>query len=189
MTVPVFRYHPSPHCNARPVAVTIDLVVVHAISLPPGAFGGPHIDALFLGVLDIPVHPFFQEIASLKVSAHFVIDRCGTVTQYVPVAQRAWHAGISVWEGRDNVNDFSIGIELEGDDKTPFTPVQYTNLASLVQTLRTRYPLLGEQRIVGHEHIAPGRKWDPGPLFDWSLLRSLLGRTQPAPPWPLRWEN
>lgn len=163
-------------------------MVVHAISLPPGEFGGPHVDAFFLGLLDVVAHPFFQEIATLKVSAHFVMDRLGAVTQYVPVAQRAWHAGKSMWEGRVNVNDFSIGIELEGDDKTPFTAAQYTNLATLIQTLRTRYPLLGEQRIVGHEHIAPGRKWDPGPFFDWSTLHSLLKPIQPVPPWPLIWE-
>jgi len=168
--------------------VFVDLLVVHAISLPPGEFGGRHIDALFMGRLDPQLHPFFQEIAALKVSAHFLIDRKGDVTQYVPVQRRAWHAGVSVWQGREGCNDFSIGVELEGDAKTPFEPNQYATLASLTALIQTRYPTVKTDRIVGHEHIAPGRKWDPGPLFDWPRLQFMLKQPQPNPNWPLIWE-
>ncbi|MBF0110012.1 MAG: 1,6-anhydro-N-acetylmuramyl-L-alanine amidase AmpD [Magnetococcales bacterium] len=192
MTAPFFRYCPSPHHNARPQGVEIDLVVVHAISLPPGVFGGPAIEALFMGRLDPRAHPSFQEISNLRVSAHFVIDRQGGVTQYVPVRQRAWHAGVSRWEGREGCNDFSIGIEVEGDARTPFETSQYATLARLIALLQTRYPVLKGDRIVGHEHIAPGRKWDPGPLFDWSRLRGLLdgpGDVVPVHDWPLIWET
>ncbi|MBF0131972.1 MAG: 1,6-anhydro-N-acetylmuramyl-L-alanine amidase AmpD [Magnetococcales bacterium] len=188
MTDPVFRYRPSPHCNARPEGVSIDLLVLHAISLPPGFFGGCAIDDFFLGRLDVAAHPFFQEIASLKVSAHFVIDRQGAVTQYVPVHGRAWHAGVSVWEGRENCNDFSIGVELEGDADTPFEMCQYNTLASLIARLQSRLPALREERIVGHQHIAPTRKWDPGPTFDWSELKQRLRHSQPNINWPVRWE-
>ncbi len=145
-----------------------------------------------MGKLDPSAHPFFQEIATLKVSAHFVIQRSGDVTQYVPVQRRAWHAGLSVWEGREGCNDFSIGIELEGDAKTPFEDTQYSTLAGLISQLQGRYPALGVDRIVGHEHVAPGRKWDPGPMFDWSRLRMLLGEpgvSARSCDWPLIWEK
>lgn len=163
-------------------------MVVHHISLPAGEFGGSYVDALFMGRLQPQDHPSFQEIATLRVSAHFFVDRQGHVTQYVPVQKRAWHAGVSTWKGRKNCNDFSVGIELEGDAHTPFEERQYLALADLVRLLQSRYPALDHDRIVGHEHIAPGRKWDPGPTFDWHRLKKLLHQNQLNTNWPLLWE-
>lgn len=168
------RQRPSPNCDERPADVLPELIVVHSISLPPGEFGGKWIDDLFLNCLDPDAHPYFQEIAHLRVSAHVMISRVGVVTQYVPFTQRAWHAGESSYEGRDACNDFSIGIELEGTDDDIFTSVQYWQLASLIQALREAYPTLLDCPIVGHSDIAPGRKTDPGTGFEWQRLNRLV---------------
>jgi AmpD protein len=168
---PGVRYVPSPNCDDRPVGTVIDMVVVHAISLPPGQFGGDDIERLFTNCLDPRAHPYFATIAALRVSAHFLIRRDGTVAQFVPVTARAWHAGISAWRGRERCNDFSIGIELEGCDEQPFDPAQYRQLAALILAIKRHYPIT---EIVGHSDIAPDRKTDPGPLFDWPRLRALL---------------
>lgn len=165
----------------------VDLLVVHAISLPPGVFGGRGVDDLFLGTLDAEAHPYYRDIAGLRVAAHFFIQRPGSLTQYVPVLWRAWHAGVSQWQGRERCNDFSIGVELEGDEKNPFEPVQYQVLAQLVRMIQTRHAALTDDRIVGHQDVAPGRKWDPGPGFDWPLFRGLLDRTTPSTHWPVVW--
>jgi AmpD protein len=158
---------PSPNCDERPEGTAIDLVVVHAISLPPGQFGGPYIEALFQNQLDPELHPYFQEIYQLRVSAHFLIDRSGVLTQFVSCQQRAWHAGISRWCERERCNDFSIGIELEGTDIDPFTDRQYAALNVLLASVRARYPI---RAILGHSDVAPGRKTDPGPCFDWTRV-------------------
>lgn len=168
------RLQPSPNCDERPAGEVVSLLVVHGISLPPGEFGGPHIDGLFCNSLDACVHPFFKEIAGLRVSAHVLIRRDGEVVQYVPFTMRAWHAGVSSFEGRERCNDFSIGIELEGCDELPYEPVQYQRLAELARLLTATYPALTAERVAGHCDIAPGRKTDPGPSFDWSHFRSLL---------------
>ena len=167
------RKVPSPNCDARPPGVSLDLIVVHGISLPPGRFGGPWIDALFVNRLDPQAHPFFETIAALEVSAHVLISRDGASTQYVGFEQRAWHAGVSEYRGRTCCNDFSIGIELEGADDVPYEPAQYAALARLVRTLRAAYPTLRDAPVVGHSDVAPGRKTDPGPAFDWELCRRL----------------
>ncbi len=164
----------SPHCDARPAPGTIDLLVLHGISLPPGEFGGPWIDALFSGGLDCAAHPYFTTLVGLRVSAHLLIRRDGTLLQYVPFTQRAWHAGVSCFEGRANCNDFSIGIELEGADATPYCDAQYQALVPVVRGLMRAYPRITRPRIVGHCDIAPGRKTDPGPAFDWPRLRAQL---------------
>lgn len=164
----------SPHFDARPKGVSPDLIVVHGISLPAGEFGGPWIDRLFAGNLPADAHPSFAETAALRVSAHAVIRRDGTITQYVPFGMRAWHAGQSEYHGRSGCNDFSIGIELEGTDATPYTDAQYESLASLVRALLSTYPTLSMERIAGHSDIAPGRKTDPGPAFDWPRWRNML---------------
>lgn len=174
--------------------MAIDLLVVHAISLPPGRFGGGAIDDLFLGRLDPQADPSFREIAALRVSAHFLVNRAGRLTQYVPVLKRAWHAGVSHWRGRDGCNDFAIGVELEGDDRTPFTAVQYERLAALIRTLQAglrqrEMTGLTDDRIVGHQHVAPDRKWDPGPHFDWQHLRDVLEIAAIERQWPLIWEK
>lgn len=168
------RIVPSPNCNARPAASVVDLLVIHNISLPPGEFGSGHIDALFSNTLDCAAHPYFAGLRGLQVSAHFLIDRSGTVTQYVPLALRAWHAGVSQWEGRDNCNDYSVGIELEGTDTMPFTDAQYQALAGLTRVLQQQFPAITPARIVGHSDIAPARKTDPGPHFDWARFRASL---------------
>jgi len=167
------RKVPSPNCDARSPGSSLDLIVVHGISLPPGSFGGPWIDALFINRLDPDAHPYFASIAGLEVSAHVLISRDGALTQYVGFEQRAWHAGASEYRGRAGCNDFSIGIELEGADDVPYEPAQYTTLARLVRALRAEYPSLREAPLVGHCDIAPGRKTDPGPAFDWALCRRL----------------
>jgi len=164
----------SPHWDARPAGVVPDLIVVHGISLPEGVFGGPWIDQLFCGNLPANAHASFRQIAGLRVSAHAVIRRGGAVTQYVPFGERAWHAGRSRHEGREACNDFSVGIELEGADTVPYEGAQYEALGQLIGALCAAYSSLRPQRVVGHSDIAPGRKTDPGPVFDWSRLRALL---------------
>jgi AmpD protein len=164
----------SPNQDARPAGMAIDLVIIHAISLPPGEFGGPYVAQLFTNCLDPGAHPYFAEIAHLRVSAHFLIGRSGELTQFVAIDRRAWHAGESVWEGRPACNDYALGIELEGTDEAPFTDAQYAALALLLGALRARLPALTPDRIVGHADVAPGRKTDPGPHFDWSRLRRSL---------------
>ncbi len=166
----------SPHFDARPNGTAIDLVVVHGISLPPGEFGGPWIDRLFTGNLPADAHPYFREIAGRRVSAHTLVRRTGEIVQYVPFGERAWHAGASQYQGRSSCNDFSIGIELEGTDNRPYSDAQYDQLAVLIEALLAAYPSLSRERIVGHSDIAPGRKTDPGPAFDWGRLRRALGR-------------
>ena len=164
----------SPNCDARPPATAIDLIVIHAISLPPGAFGGPYIAQFFTNELEISAHAYFQEIADLCVSTHFLIDRAGQLTQFVAIDDRAWHAGESAWQGRSACNDFSLGIELEGSDEAPYTDSQYTALEDLILALMQHLPDITPARIVGHCDISPGRKTDPGAYFDWSRLRRSL---------------
>lgn len=164
----------SPNCDDRPAGQAPELLVVHGISLPPGEFGGPWIRDLFLNRLDPDAHPYFREITGLEVSAHVVIYRDGRVVQYVPFGKRAWHAGQSCFRGRTTCNDFSIGIELEGSDETPYTEAQYAQLAALIAALRQAYPGIAPDAIAGHSDIAPGRKTDPGPAFDWPKLAGLL---------------
>lgn len=168
------RQFQSPHADLRPEQTDINLLVVHGISLPAGEFGGPYIHDLFMGQLDCQAHPDFAVLEGLRVSAHLVIRRDGEVIQYVPFNQRAWHAGRSWYCGRPRCNDFAIGIELEGTDDTSYTDQQYQQLADIATLLVEHYPLLRRQRIVGHQHIAPGRKTDPGPAFDWDKFQSLL---------------
>jgi N-acetyl-anhydromuramoyl-L-alanine amidase len=160
----------SPNQNERPDADDISLVVIHAISLPPGQFGTQGITQLFTNRLDPDEHPFYREIEALRVSAHLVIERTGAITQYVDFNRRAWHAGISSWEGRDVCNDFSIGIELEGTEDRPFEARQYEMLEAVLGALFETYPRLSLERVVGHQDIAPERKWDPGPCFDWARI-------------------
>lgn len=162
----------SPNFGPRPAGALIDLVVVHSISLPPGCYGGDAVQALFCNRLDWNAHPYFKSIEGLQVSAHFFIGRGGELWQFVSCDDRAWHAGASRWRGRDNCNDDSVGIELEGLEGDSFEPVQYEALASLCAALAQAYPVA---HVAGHEHIAPGRKQDPGPGFDWSRLRRSLG--------------
>lgn len=164
-------YFPSPNCDERPTGCAIELLVIHAISLPPGEFGGPGIVELFTNRLDAAGHPYYATITELKVSAHFVIRRDGELMQFVPCEKRAWHAGASIWRGRERCNDFSVGIELEGGDKVPFEEAQYAALAALTRALKARYPIAG---IVGHSDIASGRKTDPGPRFDWQHYREMI---------------
>ncbi|WP_034300889.1 1,6-anhydro-N-acetylmuramyl-L-alanine amidase AmpD [Herbaspirillum sp. RV1423] len=160
---------PSPNFDARADGVTADLLVIHNISLPPGRFGGPFIGDLFCNRLDYDADPYFEQLRPLRVSAHFVIRRDGGLVQFVSANDRAWHAGVSLFKGRERCNDFSIGIELEGTDFEPFTDSQYQTLATLTDALRRRYPLVD---VAGHEHVAPGRKTDPGPFFDWARFRA-----------------
>ncbi len=164
----------SNNCDTRPEQTTIDLIVIHCISLPPGKFGGHYIDQLFSNNLDPNDHPYFKSICQLKVSAHVLITRSGQITQFVPFNLRAWHAGPSSFQGRQRCNDYSIGIELEGTEHEPYNNEQYFQLAHLIRALINQYPSLSEQRIVGHSTIAPGRKTDPGESFDWEKLRTLL---------------
>lgn len=164
----------SPNCDDRPEGVPIDLIVVHGISLPPGEYGGPWIDALFTNTLEPQAHPYFADIHELRVSSHLFIRRDGEVVQYVPFNRRAWHAGVSQYEGRERCNDFSIGIELEGTDETPYDDRQYQSLAEVIAALEQAYPELSRQRLTGHSDIAPGRKTDPGSAFSWSRLHALL---------------
>jgi len=162
---------PSPNQDARPNGLEPELIVIHAISLPPGQFGGRFIEQLFTNSLNPLEHPFFEEIADLRVSAHALIGRDGLATQFVSFDRRAWHAGASCWNGRERCNDFSIGIELEGCDERAFTDEQYSALVRLIRWLRERFPrLAAEDAIAGHSDIAPGRKTDPGPHFNWHRL-------------------
>ena len=164
----------SPNCGPRPAACDPDLLVLHNISLPPGCYGGDGIERFFTNCLDWDEHPYFDEIRGVEVSAHLLIQRSGEVLQFVSFEERAWHAGESCFQGRNNCNDFSIGIELEGTDGDPYTDAQYAALAALTKVLISRYPGLSTTRIVGHSDIAPGRKTDPGPAFDWSRYRQQL---------------
>lgn len=165
---------PSPNFNSRPEPEDISLLVIHNISLPPGQFGGGYIQQFFQNVLPADKHPFFSTIADMQVSAHLLIERSGKVTQFVPLGKRAWHAGVSNFQGRDNCNDFSIGIELEGSDDQAFSNQQYTALTAITQIIQQLYPQISADRIVGHSDIAPGRKTDPGPHFDWQRYRQTL---------------
>ena len=159
---------PSPNCDERPEGATVTLLVVHDISLPPGEFGGEDVTRLFTNTLDYGGHPYYETLRDLKVSAHFLIHRDGELVQFVPCAKRAWHAGPSNWRGRERCNDFSLGVELVGADDRPYAKEQYLRLAELTSMLHRRYPVVD---VVGHADIAPGRKTDPGPSFDWSRLR------------------
>jgi len=167
------RLLPSPNFNERPEG-EISLLVIHNISLPPGQFGSASIEQLFTNQLDWDAHPYFQQIRGLEVSAHLLIDRSGEITQFVPFDKRAWHAGASCYDGRDNCNDFSIGIELEGTDDLPYTQAQYNQLIRVSKALMETYPAITKERITGHQHIAPGRKTDPGHLFDWDFYLNKL---------------
>jgi len=162
---------PSPNCDDRPEGTAVILLVVHGISLPPGEFGGPGIVELFTNRLDPAVDPYYRTVANIKVSAHFLIRRDGALTQFVPCVKRAWHAGTSSWRGRADCNDFSVGVELEGTDDVPYEAAQYTMLARLARALRRRYPIA---EVAGHSDVAPGRKTDPGPAFDWPRFRRLI---------------
>lgn len=179
---PTIRWLASPNADERPgtAAGQVSLLVIHHISLPPHQFGGNDIEHFFTNQLDINKHQFYQSIKDLRVSAHVLIKRNGEIIQFVNFNERAWHAGQSHYNGRDACNDFSIGIELEGDEKTPYRYAQYKVLAALTQAIVAAYPLIGEQ-IVGHETIAAGRKTDPGPTFDWSRYRQLMERYQSEP--------
>lgn len=161
----------SPNQDERPDGEPVCLIVIHAISLPPNDFGTDDVERLFTNCLPPDAHPYFRDIHTLRVSAHFFIRRDGSLLQFVPTCHRAWHAGVSNWRGRTRCNDFSIGIEVEGSDDQPFTPIQYIRLARLVRILRKAYPI---EDIVGHADVAPQRKTDPGPCFDWSRLHALL---------------
>lgn len=172
------RFVPSPNCDERPAGSGVELLVIHHISLPPGRFGGPGIVELFTNRLDPAAHPYYAGIAGARVSAHFLIRRNGELIQFVSCSRRAWHAGESSWKGRARCNDYSVGVELEGTGETPFTGAQYRRLAGLTRALAACYPIAD---IVGHSDIAPGRKSDPGPSFDWNRYRALLGaRRQPG---------
>jgi AmpD protein len=167
-------YKPSPHCDDRPDGMAVDLLVIHNISLPPGEFGSTAIERFFCGKLDFSEHPYFQEIAHLRVSAHLLIRRTGEIVQFVPFNKRAWHAGQSAFDGRTQCNDFSIGIELEGTDTLAFEATQYDQLANAIRAIQEAYPAIILPHIVGHSDIAPGRKTDPGLAFDWAHLKGRL---------------
>ncbi|MGE0348282.1 1,6-anhydro-N-acetylmuramyl-L-alanine amidase AmpD [Hydrogenophaga sp.] len=166
------RHCPSPNFGPRPDGTRVDLIVIHSISLPPGVYGGPEVEQLFTNRLDWNAHPYFERIRGIEVSAHFFVRRDGELLQFVDVDARAWHAGASCWRGRDNCNDHSIGIELEGLEGGHFEDKQYATLTRLCRQLAQRHPIA---HVAGHEHIAPGRKQDPGPGFDWRRLRDDLG--------------
>jgi N-acetyl-anhydromuramoyl-L-alanine amidase len=168
------QFIPSPNCGERPAGCTVDLIVLHAISLPPGEFGGTAIEELFTNRLHPSAHPYYATLAGLKVSTHFLIRRDGELIQFVACKKRAWHAGESSWKGRTRCNDFSIGIELEGTDELPFTDQQYGRLAELTRALKVRYPIAD---IAGHSDVAPGRKSDPGPRFDWARYRAMVEKS------------
>lgn len=166
----------SPNQDERPDPDDISLIVIHCISLPPNEFGTPHIERLFCNRLEPDDHPYFRDIHRLKVSAHLLIKRDGETVQFVPFDKRAWHAGVSSYQGRERCNDFSIGIELEGTENIPYTEAQYRRLASILKCLFAHYPKLSAQTLTGHSDIAPGRKTDPGPSFDWTRLFASLGQ-------------
>jgi AmpD protein len=179
--LPGLAHIPSDNCDERPPDAEVDLLVIHNISLPPGEFGGDYIESLFLNRLDPGAHPYFAEIAHLQVAAHILIRRDGSATQFVALDRRAWHAGLSSFCGREHCNDFSVGVELEGSDETPFSAAQYTSLGTVTSQIRQLFPAIRPDRIVGHSDIAPGRKTDPGPLFDWDLYRRMIAEGQPDP--------
>ena len=164
------RRAPSPHADARPADMPVSLIVIHGVSLPPGEFGGSWVEDFFCGRLDESIHPYFRQIADLRVAPHLLIRRDGSLSQFVACGRRAWHAGVSEWRGRRDCNDFSVGIELEGTDSLPYTDAQYARLAPVIKALRVRYPGIDDTAVVGHCDIAPGRKTDPGPAFDWGRL-------------------
>ncbi len=166
------RHAPSPNFNSRPASTPVELVLLHSISLPPGEYGGTAIERLFANRLDWDEHPYYAEIRGLEVSAHFLVRRDGEVIQFVSCDERAWHAGVSAWRGRTQCNDFSIGIELEGLEGGAFEPLQYEALARLLQVVAVRYPIVA---VAGHEHVASGRKGDPGAGFDWTRLAAVTG--------------
>jgi len=168
------KYIPSPNCDERPDADNIDLLVIHNISLPPAQFGGPYIEQLFTNCLQPDIHPYFKDICELQVSSHFLIRRDGEIIQFVPVHKRAWHAGESNFAGRSRCNDFAIGIELEGADDVPYEDIQYEKLIEITRALQRQYPAIITDHIVGHSDIAPERKTDPGPAFNWSYFLSEL---------------
>jgi len=170
------RYVSSPNYDARPADAAIDALVIHAISMPPGEYGGADVECLFCNSLDFTGHHYYREIDGIAVSAHLFIRRDGQVIQFVPFQERAWHAGISTLDGRGCVNDFSIGIELEGSDYAPFEEAQYRVLVEVTRALQTAYPGITPERIVGHAEIAPERKTDPGPYFNWERYRHALAR-------------
>ncbi len=170
------QYVPSPNCDERPLGSVVKLLVVHGISLPPKEFGGPYIGQLFTNCLCPAVHPYFKQVAHLRVSAHVLIRRTGAMVQYVPFDKRAWHAGASEWRGLSGCNDFSIGIELEGADDVSYEPEQYQELVRLSRALMECYPDISLQNIVGHSDISPHRKTDPGPAFDWVRFKTQLER-------------
>lgn len=170
----IARWLPSPNVDDRPHGIEPDLLVIHNISLPPGQFGGPWIEQLFQNRLDPDAHPFFAEIAGVRVSAHLLIRRDGELVQFVALPRRAWHAGRSVFKGRPECNDYSIGIELEGSDEIAYTDRQYARLCEVTGIIQSRYPAITPERITGHEEISPGRKTDPGPAFDWAGYRAAL---------------
>ncbi len=161
---------PSPNQDDRPAGMEPELIIIHSISLPPGKFGGPQVQELFTNCLDWDAHPYFNEIRDLKVSAHLLIRRDGGLVQFVPIGRRAWHAGESSFRGRSCCNDYSIGIELEGDDETPYTDAQYSHLTAVITAIRECYPDITVRHIAGHCDVSPGRKSDPGPTFDWLRL-------------------
>jgi len=167
-------YEASPHCDARPLDIAIDTVIIHGISLPPGTFGGDVISQFFCGKLDFDAYSALDWLRELRASAHILIKRTGEIVQFVPFNKRAWHAGVSQFEGRTHCNDFSIGIELEGTDSTPYEMIQYIRLSALVRLLMQHYTNIRHQRIVGHSDVAPGRKTDPGPYFNWDVFRGLI---------------
>lgn len=166
--VPGVEHVYSPNADERPAGTAVELIVLHGISLPPGRFGGEAVEQLFTNVLPVDAHPFYAQIAGLRVSAHFFVRRCGRATQFVSCLRRAWHAGVSSWAGRARCNDFSVGIELEGTDDLPYEDIQYSVCSGLIEALRAVHPI---RAVVGHSDIAPGRKTDPGPSFDWSRVR------------------
>jgi len=168
------RFVPSPNCDDRPEPRDISLLVIHGISLPPGQFGGPYVDALFCNTLDPAEHPYFADICNLRVSSHVLVRRDGSLVQYVPFDRKAWHAGRSCFQAREQCNDFSIGVELEGTDEVPYTNAQYQTLIELTRALMLVYPGIVPGTIAGHSDIAPGRKTDPGPAFDWQRYRAAL---------------
>ncbi len=168
------RFVPSPNVDPRPPGTVVDVLVIHNITLPPGELGGDAIERLFCNILDFNAHPYYRTIAGLKVSAHLLIRRDGEVIQFVPFHQRAWHAGVSCCNGRERVNDFSIGIELEGTDDTPYEDIQYEMLTRVTRALMRAYPGISSDHIVGHVDISPGRKTDPGPFFDWPRYRAAI---------------
>jgi len=178
------RQCPSPNQDNRPKGVAPELIIVHGISLPPGEFGGPHIESLFSNCLDWDAHPYFKEIEGVQVSAHLLIQRNGELVQFVPFNKRAWHAGVSSFRGRESCNDYSIGIELEGSDDTSYADQQYAHLALAIRAIMIAYPQISSRAIAGHCDVAPGRKTDPGPVFDWLRLYDGIGPLSAHPSAP-----